>query len=200
MAFQFSVAARNAALDAIETAAGTTPRLTVRTGAAPADCATANSGTVIATMNLPSDWMAGASAGQKTFLGTWQDAAADATGTVGHFRIHDSTGATCHLQGTAGQNVVFATNAITAANGNVLTFASTTGVVVGANVSGTGVAPGSTVVAVTGTTVTLSSTSTAGVASGATITFAYDLAVDNASVVVGQQFSVTGFTLIGGNA
>ncbi|MFN7881709.1 MAG: hypothetical protein ACK5PF_01650 [bacterium] len=98
MAFQFSVAARNAALDAIETAAGTAPTLTIRTGSAPADCAAANSGTVLVTINLPSDWLGAASGGAKTLLGTWQDTAADATGTAAHFRINQ--GATCHLQGT----------------------------------------------------------------------------------------------------
>jgi hypothetical protein len=98
MAFQFSVAARNAALDAIETAAGTAPTLTIRTGPAPADCATADSGTVLATLTLPSDWLGAASGGAKNLLGTWQDAAADATGTAAHFRIKQ--GATCHLQGT----------------------------------------------------------------------------------------------------
>jgi len=98
MAFQFSVAARNAALDAIETAAGTAPTLTIRTGSAPADCATADSGTVLVTINLPSDWLGAASGGAKTLLGTWQDTAADATGTAAHFRINQ--GATCHLQGT----------------------------------------------------------------------------------------------------
>jgi hypothetical protein len=200
MALQLSTAVRNAMLDASETAIGTSAIMRIRTGAPPANCAASDTGTVIATLNLPSDWMAAASSGQKTFLGTWQDASADALGTVGHFRIYDSTGATCHQQGTAGQNVVFATNALTAANGNVLNFASTTGVVVGMNVAGTGVPTGATVVAVTSTTATLSLTSTAGVASGASITFSYDASVDNASVVAGQQFSVTGYTLIGGNA
>jgi hypothetical protein len=98
MAFQFSVAARNAALDAIETAAGTAPTLTIRTGSAPADCAAADSGTVLVTINLPSDWLGAASGGAKTLLGTWQDTSADATGTAAHFRIKQ--GATCHLQGT----------------------------------------------------------------------------------------------------
>lgn len=32
--------------------------------------------------------------------GTWQDAAADNTGTAAHFRIYDSTGTICHGQGT----------------------------------------------------------------------------------------------------
>lgn len=98
MAFQFSVAARNAALDAIETAAGTAPTLTIRTGAAPADCAAADSGTALATMTLPSDWLAAAASGSKALSGTWQDTSADAAGTAGHFRIKQ--GATCHIQGS----------------------------------------------------------------------------------------------------
>jgi hypothetical protein len=102
MAFQFSTAARNAALDAIETAIGTAPILTIRTGAAPADCSTANSGTVLATMTLPSDWLANAGSGAKAKSGTWEDTVADNSGTAAHFRIHDSSGVTCHLQGTCG--------------------------------------------------------------------------------------------------
>lgn len=98
MAFQFSAAARNAALDAIETTAGTAPTLTIRTGTVPANCAAARSGTVLATMVLPSNWLADASGGSKAIAGTWQDTAADATGTAGHFSIDQ--GATCHIQGT----------------------------------------------------------------------------------------------------
>jgi len=98
MTMQLSDAARNAALDAIETAAGTAPTLTLRSGAAPANCAAADSGTVLATLVLPTDWMNAASGGTKTLLGTWQEAAADAAGTVAHFRIKQ--GATCHVQGT----------------------------------------------------------------------------------------------------
>lgn len=98
MAFQFSTAARNASLDAIETAIGPAPTLELRSGAAPATCAAADSGTLLASMALPSDWMAVASAGAKALLGTWQDPTADAAGTVGHFRIKQ--GATCHIQGS----------------------------------------------------------------------------------------------------
>jgi hypothetical protein len=98
MAFQFSVAARNAALDAIETAAGTAPTLTIRTGSVPANCATARAGTVLATLVLPSDWLTAASSGSKALSGTWQDVAADAAGTAAHFSIDQ--GATCHIQGT----------------------------------------------------------------------------------------------------
>lgn len=102
MAFQFSTAARNAALDAIETAIGTSAILKIRTGAAPSDCSQADAGTVLATLNLPSDWLANASAGSKAKSGTWEDTSADATGTAGHFRIYASDGVTCHIQGSCG--------------------------------------------------------------------------------------------------
>jgi hypothetical protein len=100
MAIQFSVAVRNARLDAIESTAGVSAVLRVRTGAPPASCAAARAGTVLATVNLPSDWMAAASGGSKALSGTWQDASADATGTAGHFEIMDSGLTTCHMQGT----------------------------------------------------------------------------------------------------
>jgi hypothetical protein len=100
MAIQFSVAVRNARLDAIETTIGTSAILKLRTGAPPATCATADSGTVIATMNLPSDYMSAAGSGAKTKTGTWEDLTADAAGTVGHFRLYASDGTTCHEQGT----------------------------------------------------------------------------------------------------
>lgn len=100
MGVQLSVSVRNARLDAIESTIGTAAVLKIRTGAAPADVATADSGTVLATLSLPSDWMAAASGGTKAKSGTWQDASADATGTAAHFRIYASDGTTAHLQGT----------------------------------------------------------------------------------------------------
>lgn len=100
MALQFSVTVRNARLDAIETAVGTAPILKIRTGAQPANCAAADTGTVLATLTLPSDWMAAAASGTKAKSGTWQDSSADATGTAAHWRIYDSGGTVCHLQGS----------------------------------------------------------------------------------------------------
>ena len=100
MALQLSVTVRNARLDAIETAIGTAAILEIRSGSAPADCATADSGTLLASMTLPSDWAAAASSGSKAKSGTWQEASANATGTAGHFRIKDSGGTVCHVQGT----------------------------------------------------------------------------------------------------
>jgi hypothetical protein len=100
MAIQYSSAVRDAQLDAWETAIGTSAILKLRTGAKPANCAAADSGTVVSTINLPSDWMAAASGGSKSKSGTWQDTTADAAGTVGHYRIYASNGTTCHEQGT----------------------------------------------------------------------------------------------------
>ena len=96
MAFQFSNAVEHASLDARETAIGTAPTLEIRTGNAPANCAAVDSGSVLATIQLPSDWMAAASARSKVKAGTWS-VAASATGTAGHFRI--KSGAACHIQG-----------------------------------------------------------------------------------------------------
>jgi hypothetical protein len=100
MAVQLSVAVRNARLDAIETSIGTSAVLRIRTGAPPATCATADSGTVLATLNLPTDWMAAAASGSKAKSGTWEDLTADATGTAAHFRVYDSGGTVCGIQGT----------------------------------------------------------------------------------------------------
>lgn len=100
MALQLSLAVRAARLDAIETSVGTAAVLKIRSGAPPANCGTADSGTVLATLSLPSDWMAAAAAGAKALLGTWQDASADAAGTAGHFRIYATDGTTCGMQGT----------------------------------------------------------------------------------------------------
>lgn len=100
MAYQLSVAVRNALLDAMETATGASPVLRIRTGSPPANCAAARTGTVLATVTLPSDWMAAAASGAKAKSGTWQDASTDATGTAGHFEIMDSGLTTCHHQGT----------------------------------------------------------------------------------------------------
>ena len=100
MALQLSDAVRNARLDAIEASIGTGAVLKIRTGAPPANCAAADSGTVLATLTLPSDWMAAASGGSKALAGSWSDASADATGTAAHFRLYASDGATCGLQGT----------------------------------------------------------------------------------------------------
>lgn len=134
-AFQYGMTVRNARLDVIESTIGTAPILKILSGSVEANCAAAETGTVLATMTLPSDWMAAASSASKSLSGTWQDTSADATGTAGHFRLYDSTGTTCEIQGTvtatggggditldntsiaAGQSVTITSFTITTGNG-----------------------------------------------------------------------------------
>jgi hypothetical protein len=200
MSKQLSVAVRNARLDAYETAIGTAPKFRIYTGAPPANCAAARTGTLIREITLPSDWMNAASTGSKTLLGSWTDSAAGLAGTAGHYAIMDTAGTNCHDQGTIAQNVVINTSSLTAANGNVLNFASTTGVAVGQNISGTGIVAGSTVLAFTGTTVTMSMSTTAGVASAASITFGGDFALDNVVIAQSQTITISSWTQTDGNA
>lgn len=100
MAIQLSVAVRNARLDAIEATIGTSAILEIRSGAQPANCAAADSGTLLASLPLPSDWMAAASAGAKGLTGTWTDSSANNTGTAAHFRLKDSGGTVTGMQGS----------------------------------------------------------------------------------------------------
>jgi hypothetical protein len=99
MAIQLSISLRNSRLDQIETTLGTSPKLQIWTGAPPANCAAADTGTLLAELTLPSDWMAAASGGSKALLGTWTVAGVN-TGAAAHFRLKDNAGTTCHLQGT----------------------------------------------------------------------------------------------------
>lgn len=102
MTVKYSAAVANALLDQYETTIGASAVMKIFTGSPPADCATADSATVLATLSLPSDWMAAASAGSKAKSGTWQDTLADNSGTAGYYRIYASNGTTCHEQGTVG--------------------------------------------------------------------------------------------------
>lgn len=99
MAVTRSTAARNGALDSFETTVGTSAKLLFRTGTPPTNVAASSTGTVVATLNLPSDWMSAASGGTKAKLGTWEDTLADAAGTIGHYEI-TSSGGTVHERGT----------------------------------------------------------------------------------------------------
>ncbi len=86
-------------LDAFETLIGPSPSLKIRTGSAPADGDAADSGTVLATLPLPADWMAAAALGVKAKSGTWSDTSADTSGTAAHYGLYTS-GGTRYEQGS----------------------------------------------------------------------------------------------------
>lgn len=103
MALQYSSTIYLARLDQVETSTGTAPKLRIFSGSAPANCAAADSGTLLAELTLPTDWMNAASVTTKTLLGSWTGtASAGAGATPTHFRIWNSGGTTCHVQGTCG--------------------------------------------------------------------------------------------------
>lgn len=132
MALQYSTTLRNNQLDQVESTLGTAALLRVYTGSAPANCAAAETGTKLFDSALPSDFMAAASSGSKAKSGTWSGSAIAGSGaTPGYFRLYDSSGTTCHVQGTcgigsgdlsfdgtitSGQTVTVSTFTVTAAN------------------------------------------------------------------------------------
>lgn len=99
MTIQLGTTLRNNMIGQYESSVGTSPKLQLRTGAPPANCAAAASGTLLAEITLPSDWMGAASSGAVSKSGTWADVGV-AAGTAEHYRLLDSPGTVCHEQGT----------------------------------------------------------------------------------------------------
>lgn len=99
---KFSAELRNARANQFEIVVGASPRLKFYTGAAPTNVADAATGTLLADITLPADWMTDAANGVKTMSGTWQDAAADAAGDVGYARLYKADNTTPVVQFTTG--------------------------------------------------------------------------------------------------
>lgn len=104
MAIQLSTNVRNDRLDKIDdrcNAGAGAATIAVRTGSPPANCAAADSGTLLALLTASDPMFGAASSGSMTASAITSDTNADASGTPGHFRIKDSDG-NCVIQGTAG--------------------------------------------------------------------------------------------------
>lgn len=99
MTIQFAQSTAHAMLDAIETDIGASPVLYLRSGAQPSTCAGADSGTLIATVNMAADAFANAASWAKAISAAISDLSADNSGTLGHWRIKTS-GAVTKLQGS----------------------------------------------------------------------------------------------------
>jgi hypothetical protein len=182
---QYDTAIRNARQNAIETTVGVSPILRLRTGAPPANPAAADTGTVLATLNLPSDWLTASASGVVSKNGTWQDASADASGMAQHYRIYDSGGSTCRLQGLISQPHAVSTAVVlnqqmhNAGNVYRCTTAGTTGAASPPTGTGTGIADGTVVWNYVGK---------------------LDMALDNTNIAVTQQVTVNQYDLTEGNA
>lgn len=99
MTIQLSTTLRNNMVGQYETTIGTAPKLQIRSGAQPANCAASDSGTLLCEITLPSDWLGAASSGAVALAGSWAGTGA-ASGTAAHYRLKDSAGSVCHEQGS----------------------------------------------------------------------------------------------------
>lgn len=190
---QYSTTHRSNSMTQLNTDIGVNAQIIAYSGAAPANVAAAVTGTLLAQWAGNASQFGTIASGVLT-ASVVAAVAAAAAGVAGYYRINTS-GGTAVAQGTIFQTTNLNTNALTAANGNVLNFAATTGVSVGMTVSGTGVVAGTTVIAVTGTTVTMSNSSTAGVANAAAITFGGDMSMTNTNIAAGQTCNFTSLTV-----
>lgn len=105
MTIQLGTTLRNNMISQYESTAGLSPKLMLRSGAVPANAAAVDSGTLLAIITLPSDWMGNAASGSVALIGSWAGTGL-AAGTVAHYRLKDSTATstdntgTTHEQGT----------------------------------------------------------------------------------------------------
>lgn len=184
MSLQASTAVRNAMLDAIETAIGTSAKLEIFSGAVPANVTASEAGVKIVEFDLASDWAANASGGSKSFNNAPLSVAAALGGVAGHYRIFASDGVTCHLQGIASQSgaawlatTAYVVNQVATNGGNV--YKATT-----AGTSAGSVGP----------------TGTGGSIADGTVVWAYqgpvgELTLDNTNIAAGQTVNVTSFSI-----
>lgn len=91
----------NFVVDLID-AGGGAGYIQVRTGAQPANCEAANTGTLLGTLPMSATAFGASSGGTATANAITSDTNADNSGTAGHFRIFDFANV-CILQGDCGQ-------------------------------------------------------------------------------------------------
>jgi hypothetical protein len=94
----------NAIVDLIDGGAGA-GTIAIRTGSAPANCETADSGTLLATLTFSDPAFGNAAdiapGARATASAITADSSIDATNTAAHFRIYDSN-SVCIIQGAVG--------------------------------------------------------------------------------------------------
>ena len=103
MALQYSTTHRTNNMSDIATQVGTSGVLKIFTGTAPANCGTADTGTLLATLTCNATQFGTASSGVLT-VSAITSATASGTGTAGYFRIYPSSPTTTNavIQGTVG--------------------------------------------------------------------------------------------------
>jgi len=104
MTFQYGVALRTAKQQAIITYLGVTPTLKIFSGAEPGNCAAGDPSGLLCTISLPNPPFTAAS-GALTLAGSWTTSTSTA-GTAASFRIYDTAGPTCCMQGNVTTDLV----------------------------------------------------------------------------------------------
>lgn len=198
MSIQYSTTHRTNEMTTLITDIGTSAQIIIYTGSAPATVGTAATGTALVQFAGNATQFGTATSGVLT-ASAIASANATGSGTAGYYRINTS-GAVAVAQGSVFQSSTLTTNAATAANSNVLTFAAVSGVAAGQLVTGTGIGTNTTVLAFTSTTVTLSLASTAGVASATAITFSGDMVLGNTNIASGQSCNFNSLTVTASGA
>jgi hypothetical protein len=100
MALKYSTTLRNAQLDAITTAVGTSGILRIYSGTRPANVAAPITGTLLAECVCnASAFAAAASGGVLTASAISNDSSANASGTASHYRLFRSDGTTAVIDG-----------------------------------------------------------------------------------------------------
>ena len=117
MALSYSTAIRNAQLDQITSAVGTTAKLRIYSGTRPANVAASITGTLLAELTCNATFAPAASGGVLTLNAITSDSSADATGTATHFRLWNSGATTAMIDGdvsTSGADLNLNSTSLTA--------------------------------------------------------------------------------------
>lgn len=131
MAVQYSVAQRNAAITTLSTTVAGAGVCKIFTGAQPATCATADSGTLLVQWTFTATFAGAASSGTVTVNNPVVpgSTAPSPGGAAGHFRIYQSGATVCVMQGnctiTGGGGDFQLTN-LNISTGQIVTFSSMT--------------------------------------------------------------------------
>lgn len=198
---QFDDDTRNDWLAAWISNLGASPKLVFYGGNnPPVDCAAAPSSEVRLVLTLPSSPFGTPASGEVAKSGTWSVSSAVSTGPIDHARLWDNGLTTCRWQGLVTQGLRLTTSSSTGANGNVLTFADTTGVLIADTVAGAGIPDNTSVLAKTSTTVTIDRACEAGVGSGVDVVFgdaSGDLVISSTVVTsLAQGLTIDYFTVV----
>lgn len=196
---QYSTTHRNNDMGDIVTQAGATSYLLIYSGSPPANCAAGATGTLLAS--LPCSSTFGTVTSGVLTANTITAASASAGGTAGYWRLcTSSAGTTCVAQGLTYGSSSLTTNASTA-SGNILPFASTTGIVAGQTVSGTNIPSGTYTLSVGSTSINLNQNISGTVPNSTAISFGGDLTFTGGVVFSGgMTIQVSSFTLTANGA